>query len=380
MITDGISPYVTGGMQRHSYHLARHLLRLDVKLTLVHCVWAGDRLPSASEVMELLDAPPGSLEVIGFHFPKAGRLPGHYLRESYRYSCEVYTALKDRWVEFDFVYSKGYTAWCLLENKQKGEHTAPVGVKFHGYEMFQKVGDLRGKLTQFLLRPPVVFLNRNANVVFSYGGEISGIIEQMGVSPDRIANIASGIDDEWIAERPLPEGQKRSFLFIGRNERRKGIEELMRCRTIIESSDIEFHWVGPIPEQKQLQIPQCHYHGEIRDANRLREIIDGCQVLVAPSHSEGMPNVILEAMARGLAVIATDVGAVSMLVNRENGRLIQALKVKALKEAIQELIHMPEAELWQLRHTSLERVRRDFKWSQIAQKTLDTIEAYTHKK
>ena len=40
-------------------------------------------------------------------------------------------------------------------------------------------------------------------------------------------------------------------------------------------------------------------------------------VLVVPSLSEGMPTVILEAMARGKAVIATDVGAVSDLVSEE---------------------------------------------------------------
>ena len=53
-----------------------------------------------------------------------------------------------------------------------------------------------------------------------------------------------------------------------------------------------------------------------------------------PSLSEGMPTVILEAMARGKAVIATDVGAVSELVSEENGVLIQAGSVEELSNAL----------------------------------------------
>lgn len=379
LLTDGITPYVTGGMQRHSYHLARHFLKLGVELTLVHCVPDGAPVPSEEEVAAHLDAPGGNLRVLGFHFPKAGKFPGHYLRESYRYSCQIYESLKDEWVHFDFIYSKGYSAWCLLEHKIKGEHMAPVGVKFHGYEMFQKCGDLKGKLIQFMLRPPVVFMNRHANVVFSYGGEISGIIEKMGVDAERIVNIPSGIDDAWIAAAPIPAKGPRRFLFIGRNEKRKGIDDLLRCRSLIEGQGFEFHWIGPIPAQKQLNASNCVYHGEVKDARRLRELIDQCHILVAPSHSEGMPNVILEAMARGLAVIATRVGAVPALVDGGNGCLIEPLKFGALKGALKKMAAMPEEELTAMREMSIRRVDEGFRWSSVAAQTLKAIEKATYK-
>lgn len=345
---------------------------------MIHCVGHDDDIPDEAEVAALLEAPDGMLRVLGFQFPKPGALPGHYLRESYRYSCQVYESLQTEWSNFDFIYSKGYTAWCLLEHKQKGRHMAPVGVKFHGYEMFQKSGDLKVKLIQFMLRPTVVFMNREASVVFSYGGEISSIIEKMGVDPERIVNIPSGIDDEWIVPAPRRADGKRRFLFIGRNEKRKGIDELLRCKGIISESGSEFHWVGPIPEQKQLDCDSCVYHGEIRDSKVLRDIIDRCQVLVTPSHSEGMPNVILEGMARGLAVIATEVGAVPALVDDTNGCLIPPLKQSELKAALKEMNAVSEADLTAMRKASIARVSEGFRWSVVAERTLKAIEKATY--
>jgi glycosyltransferase involved in cell wall biosynthesis len=378
LLTDGITPYVTGGMQRHSYHLARQFLKLGIDLTLVHSVAANEPIPTQKDLEELLEAPTGKLNAVGLHFPKSGSIPGHYIRESYVYACRVYEALEDEWNHFDFIYAKGLTAWCLLENRKKGAHTAPVGVKFHGYEMFQKAGGVKDKFIQFMFRPPVVFNNREANVVFSYGGEITSIIEKIGVSPERIISIGSGIDDEWILPKPLPAQGKRRFLFIGRNERRKGITELIRCASLIESLDVEFHWIGPIPQQKQLKGAQHFYHGEIKDSARLLEIIDQCQVLVAPSHSEGMPNVILEAMSRGLAILATHVGAVPMLVSEENGMLIAPRRTSELRKALSRFAELPQAQLDIMRANSIERVSSRFRWSVIAQQTLAEIKKVTY--
>jgi glycosyltransferase involved in cell wall biosynthesis len=378
MITDGITPYVMGGMQRHSYHLAKNFLKLGVNLTLVHSVPAGARMPSNDEVSLLLETDGQSLEVIGLHFPKSGNIPGHYIRESYVYSCNVFETLKGRWSDFDFIYAKGLTGWCLLENRKTGAHTAPIGVKFHGYEMFQKSRGVKDKLIQFMFRPAVVFNNREANAVFSYGGEISEIIKKIGVSEERIVNIGSGIADEWILPQPLESGEKRRFLFIGRNERRKGIGELLRCEDIIKDSDIEFHWVGPIPEHKQISCPNNIYHGEITDSRVLRDIIDACQVLIAPSHSEGMPNVILEAMSRGLAIVSTRVGAIPMLVTNNNGMLLKPGSVRELKIALKKFATIPEEELYQLRKASIERVDSQFRWSAIARETLAAIKKITY--
>ena len=80
--------------------------------------------------------------------------------------------------------------------------------------------------------------------------------------------------------------------------------------------------MGPIDESKQIQDSKITYHGPIFDADKLKDILDSMDVLVCPSYSEGMPNVIMEGMARGCAIIATDVGAVSEMLSGTNGWLL----------------------------------------------------------
>ncbi len=377
LITDGISPYVTGGMQRHSYHLAKRFLKLGAKLTLVHTVPYFNDFPEEAAVTELLEAEPGQLRVIAIPFSKKGSFPGHYVRESYVFSCAIYEALKDEWGHFDFIYAKGYTGWCLLENKKKGVHIAPVGVKFHGYEMFQKVKGLKTRLEQFMLKPPVVFMNRNADVVFSYGGEISEIISQMGVSAEHIVEIGSGIANDWLVFKP-GKNTKRKFLFIGRDERRKGIRELDKASAVLTHLNAELHWVGPIPENKMNGAAYNVYHGEVKDSEKLKSIIDSCDVLVVPSHSEGMPNVILEAMSRGLAVIATGVGAIPKMVSDANGRIISPRNPKGLEKSLEDFAKMPEQALTDKKQASLDLVKKDFLWDEVGQKTYDFIRRITH--
>ncbi|NEN24049.1 glycosyltransferase family 4 protein [Cryomorpha ignava] len=378
LLTDGISPFVTGGMQRHSYHLAKKLLARGVKITLVHAVDHSDEIPSEGTVKEVLNAPEGMLSVVGLHFPKGMRMPGHYLRESYQYSCAIFEALKDEWVKFDFIYAKGFSAWCLLERKKKGFHSAPVGVKFHGYEMFQKSANLKGRLEQYMLRPPVVFNNRNANVVFSYGGQITEIIRKIGVAENQIIEIGSGVDDNWIVNEPKPESYVRKFIFVGRDERRKGVKELMAVSDVFAETKTEMHWVGPVYQSKATANNFHYFHGEIRDSEELKSIIDKCQVLIAPSHSEGMPNVILEAMARGLAVISTKVGAIPDMISDINGRLIPPANEKLLQKAIRQLAEMPEDELMKLRMESIKLVNQKFSWDSVADKTLEAIRRVTY--
>jgi glycosyltransferase involved in cell wall biosynthesis len=378
VLTDGISPYVLGGMQRHSFYLVNSLLQLGEEITLVHSVGADQNLPSNEEVKKLFTSNTDKLHIIGLKFPNIDQFPGHYLRESYRYSCEVFESLKHQWEKFDFIYAKGFTAWCILEKKTKGFHMAPVGIKFHGYEMYQKTTSIKGKLEQFMFKPPVIFNTRNANIVFSYGGEITAIIKKIGVEEDRIAEITGGVDDSWLSEKKLEVGSPRKFVFVGRAERRKGISDLNHAVKKLDVNKVEFHWIGPIPEDKKLSLSNCFYHGLVSDVEELQKILDKMDVLVLPSHAEGMPNVVLEAMARGCAIIATEVGAVSMMVSDKNGKLIEPGNRNDLIKSLRAFTEMSDEDLLEKREASRTLVRQKFLWSHIAKQTQKVIGELTH--
>lgn len=374
ILTDGITPYVTGGMQRHSYHLVKNLLNEGVRITLFHCVYDGQVLPDEEEVITTIGAKKGHLKVYGFQFPKGDRLPGHYIRASKKYAKLIATKVLPTIDDIDFIYTKGFTGWELLKLKRRGKKLPKISVKFHGYEMYQPTDDWKEKLKHFMLRPPVKWNNIHADYVFSYGGEISSIIQSLGVPTNKIIDICSGITDDWVRSEIEIKKDKRSFLFIGRNERRKGIQDLLQEAEIIKKLPLDFHWVGPIPQTLQIKSDNCIYHGEIKDAQQIKEILDQCDVLVTPSHAEGMPNVILEGMSRGLAVIATEVGAVPMMVSEDNGVLIPPFDQKALREAIQHMAVIDDEKLKEKQKNSLTLVREKFLWSSIATRYIEAIE------
>ena len=156
------------------------------------------------------------------------------------------------------------------------------------------------------LRPVASRLCRDADWVLSFPGKIRAIVERRcGVRPEKIIETINAVDASWLVpDRPAP-GRIRRFVFVGRNERRKGMPELVEAMRGLSGEGLEFHFVGPIPEEQRLRRADVTYHGSITDTAALQSILDRSDVLLCPSWSEGMPTVVIEAMARGLAVIAT---------------------------------------------------------------------------
>jgi len=91
-----------------------------------------------------------------------------------------------------------------------------------------------------------------------------------------------------------------------------------------------------IAQAKRLSINgRIHFLGYHNDMPNIYKALD---LVVMPSRSEGLPNVLLEALAAGKAVIATDVGGVAeVLVDRENGLLLPPEDVHSLVAAMDKI-------------------------------------------
>ena len=373
LITDGIAPYVIGGMQKHSFYLAKYFAKNKINVDLVHfnnseldiskleCFTEDEKLYINSIVLE---------------FPKNVKFPGHYIFSSYQYSKLAYHAIFPTLDTYDFIYTKGFSGWKLITEKFKGTiKCSSIGIKFHGYEMFQIAPDFKTKLQHYILRPFVKKLTLQSDLVFSYGGKITKIIQSLGVKASQICEIPSGVEKEIISNTISSHNEGvTKFVFLGRFERRKGVPELNEVLKKLTSANLafKFDFIGPIPNEHKINHPNITYHGEIRDFNTIRAILQRSDVLVCPSWSEGFPNVILEAMANGLAIIATDVGAVSAMVSQKNGWLIEPGNTdqleKAIKNAISDYTHLtPKKE------HSLKLVNSTFNWDTIFEKLVQSI-------
>ena len=107
----------------------------------------------------------------------------------------------------------------------------------------------------------------------------------------------------------------------------KAHEVLLRgvCHARQLGATVTMQLVGGGPLQNSLQslvgdlgiTEQVVFHGHIADPQRIRQILDDSDLFVMSSHSEGMPRAMLEAMARGLPAVGSNVGGIAELLTDE---------------------------------------------------------------
>ena len=117
------------------------------------------------------------------------------------------------------------------------------------------------------------------------------------------------------------------------------------------------------------------FHGELRDAKKIQAIVSKCDCLVCPSIAEGMPTVILEAMAMGLAILATNTGATSLLVSNENGKLIETDNITQLVDGLNYFIQLPPDKLVLQKQSSFNKVSEKYIWPVSIQVTINALQS-----
>ncbi|MCC7303043.1 MAG: glycosyltransferase family 4 protein [Bacteroidia bacterium] len=362
LLTDGITPWVVGGMQRHSYLLLKSILRAGWEVDLYHP--AGRNLHAGSEIPGLDTEMRRRVNLILVQFPEPEFIPGHYLRRSFHFSANILSVFQSR-KPVNMIIAKGFTSWAFLTKKNKMA-LPPVAVNFHGMEMFQRKISLKQAIEQWMLRGPVRYNLQKADYVFSYGGKITSIIMEIGVNSERIVELPAGVEERNIrtSEPGVADGP-RTFVFLGRWERRKGIQELSDAIRLLlkQGQKFHFHFIGPVPDNHKVASDAVTYHGELTDFQRIQTLLMSADVLVCPSYSEGMPNSILEGMSAGLAILATEVGAVPVMVDAQNGVLLDRPHREEIAEGIKRMIGMSEAELTAMKRSSVEKCREKFNWN-----------------
>ncbi len=154
-----------------------------------------------------------------------------------------------------------------------------------------------------------------------------------GLSEERLVVIPNGIDADRVAaaepidlaEFGIPPG-RRAITFVGRLEPQKGLPWLL---------DTAIKWLPRVPDCDLLLVGSGKQRGDLERqglelgiADRLHlagwrsdvlEILAASHLLVLPSRWEGMPNVVLQAMALGLPVLATEAEGTDELLGDQAG-------------------------------------------------------------
>lgn len=176
-------------------------------------------------------------------------------------------------------------------------------------------------------------------------------IEVDGVAPDRVETIYNGLDiNQWLLDRNRGMSRvARKVVTVGNIRRVKGHDLMVRAAARIVEHDptVTFSIAGSVLEPDYFEELQSlvrelglsnrfHFEGPV---SNLHEYLSSADIFVLPSRSEGFSNAIIEAMAAGLPVVATDVGG-----NREavedgvNGIIVPPGDVSVLAHSIMDLL------------------------------------------
>ena len=271
------------------------------------------------------------VEIVEFHKPAGKHLPtyGRVFRELRRLRPDVVHTRNLGTLDM---------AWVA--------HLAGCAVRVHG-EHGWSVEDPQGKSARYRLLRKACDPAVDKYVAVSEDIR-RWLVNVVGVTDTKVSTIHNGVD---LGRFTAPDRQEEHtpvvFGTVGRQEPIKGLEVFLAAvHDLLEENPerregIRVIMAGDGPSHRDCIVLRDRYGlqetvelpGEVADVPRLMRQFS---FFVQPSLNEGVSNTVLEAMASGLPVIATDVGGNPELVRHgREGRLIPANDSAALRKAIQ---------------------------------------------
>jgi len=185
-------------------------------------------------------------------------------------------------------------------------------------------------------------LRRAARVIAWTEWTARSLREDYGLPSEQIAVVHPGVDvARWSVERdmPLAPPERLRILFIGNHARRKGLQTLLSALPLVERP-LELHVVS---NDAQLDVPDevVVHRGLAPGSGGLKRQLAEADVFVLPTRADGAPWAILEAMAAGLPIVASDVAAIPELVG-DAGYVVAPDDPAALAAALRALADDPD--------------------------------------
>jgi glycosyltransferase involved in cell wall biosynthesis len=203
------------------------------------------------------------------------------------------------------------------------------------------------------------------------------LCKQYGLEKNRIVVIPNGIGKEYFVRRKILKNNSINVLFVGRLSVEKNIPRLIRAVSLLKNK-ITLHIVGEGEKKEEIEklisitkLNNVILHGK-KTGNDLINMYKSSDIFVLTSDNEGIPLVLLESMATGLPIVASDIDGVKDLVG-DTGILVNPLTAENFATQIDKLItnypvrrklskkgvEKARTCLWSIRVKQLEQVYRE---------------------
>lgn len=220
----------------------------------------------------------------------------------------------------------------------------PFIVTLRGSDVwYAQKGNLHGLISRWVIR--------QADFVTTVSNELSQWAIQQGLPAQAVVVIRNGVDIGKAIDRK-PSASTCDFIFVGNLVQGKGVDYLIQALSLVHrfEKDISLTVVGEGDAHDQLQslVNEKGLRGIVRFTGRRSSedvplLMRQSECFVLPSLSEGMPNVILEAMACGLPVVASNLPGIREVVkDEETGFLVEPRDVEGLAKKLLILVRNPE--------------------------------------
>ncbi len=176
------------------------------------------------------------------------------------------------------------------------------------------------------------------------------VIEQLGVPAQRVEIINNGVPEPTETRRRTDPDDVQRVLFVGNLSERKGVSDLLAALALpgFDRRQVEVQIAGGGDVQSYQARANAlglkrlvHFSGWV-DHPEVARLMAAADVLVLPSYDEGLPLVILEALANGVAVVCSPVGEiVGVLTDGFDAVLVQPGDPRGLAAGMQRVLRNP---------------------------------------
>lgn len=270
----------------------------------------------------------------------------------------------------------------------------PFVLTMHGAEVFANRGTI---LTRFILNRADYLITNSTftlNRILEIANPRSYSVIPSGVNPEKWRDVSPGVAAHVREKWSIPEPSS-AILFVGRLVERKGLRFLIDALPQILDKHPEAHAVvvgaGPLRQQLETQVQHLNIRAQITFTGPVPEeelgaLYKMASMFILPSvydsggDTEGLGVVLLEAMANGLAVIASQVGGITDIISsQEVGLLVEPGDSEQIAEAILGLLDDP-ARRQTLGDNGRRKVYSDFSWDHISSQTIRIYQAVSKQK